>query len=152
MILFRKAISEDKRQVKELLSLTNQNTKLKNQNLDNCLVAEYDGIVIGVAGLDLCPPVAFINILSVHPDYQKQGYGDGLVRAIINFADRRNIKKILVISDKNTSGFFEKIGFVPTKETNYETSYGQCRALNDRSERLLELDIDEFFKTPHCKI
>jgi len=152
MIVFRKATPKDSKHVKELLALTCQDSKFENLNLDNCMVAEYDGTIIGVGGLEMYHPVAFLNILSIHPRFQKQGYGDGLVRAIINFADRRSIKKIYVLSDKNTSGFFRKIGFVPMERINYDITCQQCRTMSNPSEKLLEMDIEKFFNTPHCKI
>lgn len=149
MILFRKANKDDIKDIKELLQLTSKDPKAIEECIDSCMVAEYDEKIVGIICLEICDPAAFISFLSVHPDYQDQEIADGLVRAMINFADRRSLKKLFVIANENVR-FFEEIGFVPSKWTSVNTKCQQCH-VEGFGETLMELDIDEFFNSPHCK-
>jgi len=149
LILFRKATLKDTNHIKQLLISANQNFEDIGDHLDSCMLAELDGIIIGVGGLKLCPPMACLCWLSILPEYQNQGYGDGLVRALINLADRRNIEKIYVAVN-NAQNLFKKIGFVPTNMSVANIKCGNCQSfLKDKA---MELDINNFFNSHNCKL
>lgn len=53
--------------------------------------------------------IIYIQDLIVHPDYQKKGIGTALINAI--FEKYRNVYQIVLLSDEDNVGFYEKIGF-----------------------------------------
>ena len=50
----------------------------------------------------------------IHPDHRGQGYGSMLVNHVVDFAQRKNFKRITLLTDRmsaESQGFFEKLGF-----------------------------------------
>lgn len=53
--------------------------------------------------------IVYIRDLIVHPDYQKKGIGTALINAI--FEKYQNVYQIVLLSDEDNVGFYEKTGF-----------------------------------------
>jgi GNAT superfamily N-acetyltransferase len=89
-----------------------------------CLVAEYDGRVVGflfgwTSGWEFGIPgeVGWVDIIGVDPVYRGKAIGRALVEGFVEEAqERRGIKRIFTLvdaSDPGISGFFTALGFSP---------------------------------------
>lgn len=57
---------------------------------------------------------AFILDTTVHPDYQRQGIGVGLVQTAVNAARERDIEWLHVDYEPHLEAFYQACGFQPT--------------------------------------
>ena len=73
----------------------------------HCLVAEDDERLIGTAALEGAELVTFF----VHPDYQHQGVGSELLKAIEEAALARGIGKLAVSANSAGAPFYERMGY-----------------------------------------
>jgi len=146
LITIRKAIADDKVKIQEII-----NNDLATQVCFECppehtMVVECENNLLGVGALDINGDLALIKFVYIVPVYRNQGFGDGLVRALINYADRRGVKRIYVIS-KNEIDYFKRFGF------EYMSSEKICEifevSINERP-FMMELDVDEFFNNCCC--
>ena len=89
--------------------------------LDDVLVAEVDGAVLGYVRLDQTGPlpshahVLTINGLAVSPEHQRQGIGLALVQAALEEARRRGARKVslrVLAPNARARRLYERCGFV----------------------------------------
>jgi len=117
MVRVRKAIVDD---VDRILKLVNayaaQGLMLPKtpfkvyKNLQNYVVAEEDGEVVGCAALVvLWKDLAEICSLAVDEPYTKRGIGKELVNTCIEKAGNLKVPQLIVLTYQD--GFFEKMGF-----------------------------------------
>jgi amino-acid N-acetyltransferase len=79
-------------------------------HLDNWLVAEEDGQIVGCVSLvyfngALCE----VRSLAVHPHYRGQGIARKLVEAAIEMAQRKGVHRVLALT--RAAHLFERLGF-----------------------------------------
>lgn len=58
--------------------------------------------------------VILLEDFIIHPDYRGQGFGSQLIQHVIDFAKKKNFKRITLLADKlgsNSQNFFKKQGF-----------------------------------------
>lgn len=58
--------------------------------------------------------VILLEDVIIHPDFRGQGYGTKLVEYVIDFAKRKDFKRITLLTDKiseESQRFFERLGF-----------------------------------------
>jgi len=86
-------------------------------------VVVIDGIDVGLArGApdEAHPNNAFLISMWVSPDARKQGVGEQLIRAIVNWAQATGFRRVLLdVADENTPAvaLHERMNFQPTGET-----------------------------------
>ncbi len=80
------------------------------QTLDNFLVAEKEGLVVGSAGLELYGDYALLRSMAVHPQHQGTGMGKALYLAAVNLALQYWVWELYLITT-TAAPFFEKQGF-----------------------------------------
>lgn len=74
------------------------------------IIAELDGNGVGFLGLDLEADPPEIDDLWVLPAFQHQGIGRLLLGRACQIACDRGISKIVIVSDPNAAGFYERMG------------------------------------------
>jgi amino-acid N-acetyltransferase len=152
LIVFRRARPGDFEVIKGILEKVGLITDGIEQHRDNFMVAEEDNIAIATGGLEIYGDIAILRSLAVLPEFQGRGIGDGLVRALINFAERRGVKKIFLYT-RSAKPFFEKIGFLAVdseeldKKSIKSLQIDQCA----NSSILMKLDVNDFFKNIKCR-
>ena len=58
--------------------------------------------------------VILLEDVIIHPDFRRQGYGTQLINYVIDFAKRKDLKRITLLTDKvsqESQHFFESLGF-----------------------------------------
>lgn len=145
MVIIKKASQEDINSIKTILREAKCNISDFNDN--NIMVVEEDTQLVGVGCIKIFGELAFIEGIAMKDNDPE--LSDGLVKALINFADRRDVKEIYTLDNKQKS-IYQEIGFIVATEQ-------QCKKLFDKtgninfSEKLLILDVNDFFNNHQCK-
>lgn len=112
MLKIRKATPSDLPIISTILSTHNLPVQGVEKHLDNFLVAEAEGTIIGTIGLEHYNETGLLRSAAVTPPFQNKGVGDRLVNTMIEYAREKNIKQIYLLTE--TAGkYFEKKGFSP---------------------------------------
>ncbi|NLZ54975.1 MAG: GNAT family N-acetyltransferase [Thermoanaerobacteraceae bacterium] len=150
MIIIRKAVTDDKHKIQEIIKNTDFNQFDFNKHPEHTMVVELEHTIIGCATLDICGNLAHIGFVYIIPSYQNQGLGDGLVRALINYADRRNVKKIYIFYDKKVD-YFKRFGFKYITSNKCDNKIYETSDINiSKHSFIMELDVNEFFNNCQC--
>lgn len=80
------------------------------QALDNFLVAEKAGGIVGSVGVELHGNCALLRSLAVDPQQQGTGMGKALYQAAVNLTLQKGIRGMYLITT-TAAPFFEKQGF-----------------------------------------
>ena len=103
-----------KKQERGLLSILEQPSR------GRIFVVRTDYEIIGMVNVLFTISTAmggFVILLEdviIHPDFRRQGYGSQLVDYVVNFAKRKDFKRITLLTDKisaESQHFFEKMHF-----------------------------------------
>ncbi len=87
-------------------------------SLPDWLVAEVDGVVVGIGSLvEMSPTLVEVRSLAVLPAYRSYGIGGQLVRALIEKARRRGVPTVFALT--RAVPFFERLGFVVTEKERF---------------------------------
>src|SRR5438046_2082758 len=78
--------------------------------IERFVVAEYDGHIIGCAALYAFSDerVGELAALAVHPDFQREGYGEALLQEIEQRARKLRLQKLFVLTTKTAHWFLER--------------------------------------------
>jgi amino-acid N-acetyltransferase len=68
----------------------------------------------GIIGLEIFDSVALLRSLAVSKDTREKGYGKLLVSAIEDFAKKKNIKELYLLTE-TVETFFKKLGYCSIK-------------------------------------
>ena len=81
--------------------------------IERFIVAEHDGAIIGCTALYAFPEdrVGELAALAVHPDFQREGYGEALLQEAEMRARKLKLSRLFVLTTR-TSGWFLERGFV----------------------------------------
>jgi N-acetylglutamate synthase-like GNAT family acetyltransferase len=77
------------------------------------IVAESDGRLVGVVGLEVCCDHALLRSTAVAPDWRDRGLGRRLVERIIAEAESRNLHALYLLTT-TAERYFPSFGFVKT--------------------------------------
>lgn len=154
LIIIRKALPSEISLIQNRLTHDAQESNvqlLKVDNIENAMIIEVDDLIAGYGILDIYGDKALLRFVYIFPEHRGDGLGDGLVRALINYADRRGVKKIYFCGSEDID-YFTRFGFKSAccdksdchikDNIDFKTA-GNCRTM--------ELDVEEFFNTPQCR-
>lgn len=113
MINIRVAEEKDKKKIFALLDGEKiRITNLDTGRLNNSMVVCDGDKIIGYSSYIEIPntKIAFMDSLIIKSEYQGQYMGDGLIKSLLNLADKRQLKKVYVIEENNNSSFYKKVG------------------------------------------
>ncbi|MEO5566969.1 MAG: arsenic resistance N-acetyltransferase ArsN2, partial [Gemmatimonadaceae bacterium] len=80
------------------------------QSLDGFLVAESNGALVGVAGLESCSDNALLRSVAVRPEWRSKGLGRSLVKRVIAEAEQRGIHGLYLLTT-TAEHYFPSFGF-----------------------------------------
>jgi N-acetylglutamate synthase-like GNAT family acetyltransferase len=85
--------------------------------LPSFVIAEAEGDIVGVAGLELCCDNALLRSVAVADAWRSHGVGRALVTRIISDAEVRGIHALYLLTT-TAEGYFPSFGFRPiTRDT-----------------------------------
>ncbi len=95
-----------------------RNTSEMAQHIENWIVAESNGAVVGCVSLvPYNPYLCELRSLAVSPDHQHRGIGSLLVGALVELAAARGYVQVLTLT--RASALFEKKGFMVDSIDNF---------------------------------
>jgi amino-acid N-acetyltransferase len=128
----RPAQPEDIRAVHELLEQSGLPTAGVEEWLQHFLVADSDGEVVAVAGLELYGASALLRSVAVRPAWRGSGLGRQLVDRLVSEAQRQRVHDIYLLTT-TAEHYFPRLGFgcitrdaVPTEVQGSVEFTGAC--------------------------
>lgn len=110
MIALRQASAQDLDKVSELLSDARLPLEGVSDCIDEFIVAESDGSLIGSVGIERYGEFALLRSAAVSPDYRRKGIGRKLIDAIVARAEAQGVKAIYLLTTTAES-YFPEFGF-----------------------------------------
>jgi amino-acid N-acetyltransferase len=83
------------------------------ENLASFVVAESEGKLVGVAGLEVCCNNALLRSVAVDPAWRGRGVGRQLVERVIAAAESRGIRALYLLTT-TAEHYFPSFGFTRT--------------------------------------
>lgn len=112
-LTIRRATRNDLPQVEALLVANGLILDDVAAGIDDFLVAETDGVVIGTIGLEPRRPFALLRSAAVDPQRHGGGIGARLVGALVSEAESRGLAALYLFTP-SAAPFFERHGFTRT--------------------------------------
>ncbi len=115
--VLRPATTRDLAAIEQLLTAAQLPTAGVTEALANFIVAESDGRLVGVVGLEVCCEYALLRSTAVEPAWRGRGLGRALVERIIAEAEARGIRALYLLTT-TAEHYFPSFGFTrTTRET-----------------------------------
>jgi N-acetylglutamate synthase-like GNAT family acetyltransferase len=110
-ILLRPGVTADLDRVRDLLQIC----KLPLHGVDaefgeRYVVAEHDGLLVGVQAVEMIGPYGMIRSAAVAPSLRGSGMGSAMTRDRIEWSKKRGIPTLFLFTE-TAKPFFEKLGF-----------------------------------------
>jgi amino-acid N-acetyltransferase len=106
----RPATSDDLARVENLLTESQLPVTGVREALRDFLVAEADGEIVGVVGLELCCDDALLRSVAVAPQWRSRGLGRALVTRAVAEAESRGIRALYLLTT-TAEHYFPSFGF-----------------------------------------
>lgn len=106
----RAAGDSDLSSIEELLTKNDLPLDGVREALDTFVVAEADGNLVGVAGLEICCDDALLRSVAVDPEWRSRGVGRALVARAIANAEARGIRALYLLTT-TAEHYFPSFGF-----------------------------------------
>lgn len=110
----RAAAPEDLSAVERLLAASNLPLDGVSDSFGDFVVAESNGDIVGVAGLEICCDDALLRSVAVHADWRSKGVGRALVTRAIADAEARGINALYLLTT-TAERYFPMLGFSTVK-------------------------------------
>lgn len=150
MILIRQALPDDKDTILKILDQSEFSNAYMASNRNIYMVVELDGCIVGTGIMELYEDKALLKYVYILPNYRGHGLGDGLLRAMINFADRRGTEKIYLLNRERTD-YFKSLGFKDIVDFEAVDILKQFDILQENPQGIImELIIEDFFNNRSC--
>jgi amino-acid N-acetyltransferase len=112
-VFLRAALDDDLGAVEQLLTASGLPVAGVAEALCSFIIAESDGRLVGVVGLEVCDEHALLRSTAVAADWRDRGLGRQLVERIIAEAESRNICALYLLTT-TAERYFPSFGFVKT--------------------------------------
>ena len=106
----RPATSADLAAVERLLTDSDLPLVGVKEALGTFVVAEADGQLVGVAGLEICCDDALLRSVAVHPEWRSKGVGRAVVTRAIAEAESRGLRALYLLTT-TAEHYFPSFGF-----------------------------------------
>lgn len=109
--VIRRAQKSDFTQIAQLLESDALPLDGVPHHLDNFLVADLDGKVVGTIGLEIYSENALLRSAVVAPSNRNRGLGTLLYNALLDDARKRGVKRLVLLTN-TAEEYFRRKGFV----------------------------------------
>lgn len=98
--------------------------------LSDFVVAESDGELVGVAGLEVCRDDALLRSVAVKPEWRSRGVGRQLVTCAIANAESRGLHALYLLTT-TAERYFPSFGFEKIERTEVPTPIRETKEFTD---------------------
>lgn len=109
----RRAVQQDLPSVEQLLVASKLPTAGVAESLDGFLVAEHDGALVGVVGVEECCEYGLLRSTAVAPAWRGRGLGRQLVQRAIAQSESKGVRALYLLTT-TAEHYFPSFGFSPT--------------------------------------
>ena len=106
----RPASMKDLPRVEKLLTESKLPLDGVKESLHDFVVAEAQGDIVGVAGLEICCDDALLRSVAVRPEWRSKGVGRALVNRAIAEAESRGLRALYLLTT-TAEQYFPSFGF-----------------------------------------
>ena len=106
----RPATPSDLAAVERLLVASSLPLDGVREALDDFVVADAKGDIVGVAGLEICCDNALLRSVAVQPAWRSRGLGRALVTRVISDAEARGLRALYLLTT-TAERYFPSFGF-----------------------------------------
>jgi len=146
-LIIIKAPDEDKRkEVEKLKEIVELNDWDENKSL---VVYDNERLIGFASYLDLNDTVGVLNNFFVDKEYTKKSIGDGLIKALLNLAEKNGIRRLYVPSPLELSLFFNKVGLTKISFPDDDIAEKLSRYISTK-DILYVADLPDFFLNRKC--
>jgi len=110
MTLVQPASIQQRQSIVQLLQSLQLPVNDLPDSLDSFVVAEKDGAIIGVAGLELYGQFGLLRSVAVNPQHRNKQLGKKLVAAIEQKASSLKLSQLILLTE-TAEPYFEKLGY-----------------------------------------
>ena len=107
----RRATAADLPEVQHILRETQLGEEGLSEHFPNFFVAEVDGAIVGVIGIEVYGEQGLVRSAAVLQPFQRRGIGDALVDAVERFGLDCGVKEFALLTT-SAAEYFERRGFV----------------------------------------
>jgi N-acetylglutamate synthase-like GNAT family acetyltransferase len=109
-VMFRAARRTDLEAIRSLLADAGLPPDGVAERLATFLVADLEGAVVAVGGLEVSAPVALLRSVVVSPDRRCRGVGASLCSRLLDGARALGVQRCYLLTE-TAEAFFERLGF-----------------------------------------
>lgn len=113
----RPASTKDLPRVEKLLTDSKLPLDGVKESLQDFVVAEAGGDIVGVAGLEVCCDDALLRSVAVRPEWRSKGVGRALVNRAIAEAESRGIRALYLLTT-TAEHYFPSFGFTKVERAD----------------------------------
>jgi arsenite methyltransferase len=106
----RTSSAEDNEAIRALLMETKLPTESIGNGATSFYIAEDDGRLLGIAGLEFYGDDALLRSVAVRPGLQRQGIGSAIVDRMLDEARKKEIRRVILLTE-TAREFFLRKGF-----------------------------------------
>ena len=113
----RPAKTDDLPRVERLLTDSKLPLDGVKESLQDFVVAEAGGDIVGVAGLEVCCDDALLRSVAVRPEWRSKGVGRALVTRAIADAESRGLRALYLLTT-TAEHYFPSFGFAKVERSS----------------------------------
>jgi amino-acid N-acetyltransferase len=126
----RRATPGDLPKVERLLTASDLPLTGVREALQSFVVAESDGDIVGVAGLEVCCDDALLRSVAVAPEWRSKGLGRALVTRAVAEAEARGLRALYLLTT-TAEHYFPTFGFKKIERAHVPESVRATREFTD---------------------
>lgn len=120
MITMRIPREKDKEKLVMFLNENEISIELDSDVMNNSMIVEEGKNLIGYSNYVFNDSICEIQTVFVQPEYRRKKIGDGLIRALLNLACKREIKEVYIAVDEKNMGFINYVGLDKVSRSTYK--------------------------------
>jgi amino-acid N-acetyltransferase len=122
----RRATKNDLPNITKLLDALHLPTAGVSSHIDNFLISESQGEIIGTIGLEIYDKTALLRSAAVVPQYQNKGIGNRLYNVLLSYAQQIGIKELILLTTTAKDYFLGKGFEVIDKESIHKRVFSSA--------------------------
>ena len=126
----REATSADLPTIKELLNISKLPSDDIDDHIDNFIVIEEKGNVIGVGGLEIYDDIGLVRSIAVVAEHRSKGIGEMIYRLVEDKANDKGINTLYLLTESATE-YFKKFGFITQERSEVPASIAETKQFRE---------------------